>query len=104
MEKIIEILWTKKSEKDLNSIYNFLICEIPEEKSYEIIKNIVEKVDLLFIFPKAGSVELQLTKLKREYRKLIEGNYKIIYSIRNNKIYIHTVFDARQNPNKMKTK
>lgn len=34
----------------------------------------------------------------------MEGNYKIIYSIRVNKVVIHTVFDAPQNPKKMEEK
>jgi len=75
-----------------------------EPKAYEIILNLIKKVEVLWIFPLSGSKEMQLIKLKKEYRKLIIGKYKIIYSFQNEIIYIHTVFDVRQNPNKMKTK
>lgn len=92
MEKILEIQWTKKAERDLKSIYSFLINEITEEKSFDIINQIVNKVDILFSFPKSGAIEPQLIKLKREYRRLIECNYKIIYSIRNSKVFIHHRF------------
>jgi len=43
--------------------------------------------------------------LKREtdiYRYLVEGNYKIIYRIKDESIVVDSVFDCRQNPVKMK--
>jgi hypothetical protein len=43
-------------------------------------------------------------KLERQYRYLIEGHYKIIYSYdRKNQVsFIHTIFDTRFNPEKLK--
>ena len=32
-----------------------------------------------------------------EYRELIEGNYRIIYAVREQKVIIYTIIDARRN-------
>jgi hypothetical protein len=82
----------------------FLNENLTYDKSFEIINKIVEITDILLTHPFLGSLEEQLLRLKRKYRKLICSHYKIIYSVRKNIVYIHTVFDTRQNPNKMKTK
>jgi hypothetical protein len=38
----------------------------------------------------------------REYRYLVEGNYKIIYSLDDKVLYVEAVVDTRQNPTKLK--
>jgi toxin ParE1/3/4 len=49
-----------------------------------------------------GAIEENLIELKQQHRYLVEGNYKIIYRLINNDIYITDIFDCRQNPEKMK--
>ena len=52
-------------------------------------------------YSKSGSNEELLIDLKEGHRYIIRGNYKIIYKILNNKIYITDIFDVRQNPDKI---
>jgi len=52
--------------------------------------------------PLIGSLEENLAELKQEHRYIVEGNYKIIYRVIDNQIYITDIFDCRQNPTKMK--
>jgi toxin ParE1/3/4 len=47
-------------------------------------------------------VEENLADLKQGHRYIVEGNYKIIYRLIDNEIYITDIFDCRQNPTKMK--
>ena len=101
MEKPIEIVWTVSSKQDLQAIYNQLCTYLPEEKAYEIVERITTKVDILATMPLAGQKESLLAKLKNEYRRLIEGNYKIIYHFATDVVYINRVFDTRQDPNKL---
>ena len=51
-----------------------------------------------------GQIDPLLQKHKLDYRYLVEGKYKIIYSLEyeSEVIYIHRVFDTRQNPKKLK--
>jgi len=70
--------------------------------SNELITTIEILENKTFDFSKIGSVDYEFMHLKRSYRKLINGNYKITYREGFEKIYINRIFDTRQNPNKNK--
>lgn len=59
------------------------------------------KAEGLSEHPLIGRVEELLLNRERQYRFLVEGNYKVIYVIEENHIAIHRIFDARQNPRKL---
>ena len=48
-----------------------------------------------------GPIEELLRHRKNEYRYIVDGNYKIIYWIDEHFIKIASVFDSRQNPEKL---
>jgi len=52
--------------------------------------------------PFAGQKEEFLEDMKLEHRRIVEGNYKIIYRIHGDTVYVTDIFDSRQNPIKMK--
>jgi len=52
--------------------------------------------------PLSGQLEPHLEKLNEGHRYLVSGNFKIIYKPIKEGILITDVFDARQNPSKMK--
>ena len=51
-----------------------------------------------------GAIDEEFKRLKREYKKLIEGEIKITYRLSTTKpiVYINRVFDTRQDPRKNK--
>jgi addiction module RelE/StbE family toxin len=103
-KNITEILWTSTAKKDLREIFEYLV-QFSEDAAFRIINKIVDKAEILRgDSPEIGQREPLLSHKPVGYRYLVEGNYKIIYSIRVNKVVIHTVFDARQNPKKMEDK
>jgi plasmid stabilization system protein ParE len=51
--------------------------------------------------PLIGTLEENLSELNQGHRYLVTGNYKIIYLVIEDDIYIIDVFDCRQNPTKM---
>ena len=99
-----EINWTSRATKDLRKVYNFYTELINEEKSFELILKILERVDFLSDkrFVKMGPIDEEFKHLKREYKKLIEGDIKITYRLSTTEpvVYINRVFDTRQHPNK----
>ncbi|MEL6672936.1 MAG: type II toxin-antitoxin system RelE/ParE family toxin [Bacteroidota bacterium] len=100
-----EVFWTRPAENDLKAIFDFLTEARgwKDEKVFAIIDKIIEKVGTLETnFPGVGQVEPLLESKDRKYRYLIEDTYKIIYSYEENTIYIHMVFDTRQNPDKVR--
>ena len=101
-----EIIWTTRATKDLRKVYKFNIELSGEEKAFELILLLLKRVDLLSDkrFVKMGAIDEEFKRLKREYKKLIEGEIKITYRLSTTKpiVYINRVFDTRQDPRKNK--
>lgn len=93
----VPVIWTTEALDDLLDIEAFISDATTAEN---IVDRILAKSRQLENFPESG--RKQPTQTKQEYRYLLEGNYKIIYSYRKNTVYIHTVFDTRQDPGKLK--
>ena len=100
MEIIIE--WSELAEKQLNEIYDYYLFETNPGTAKRIINRIIERVEILYKNPFSGPKEELLTEYPEEFRYLVESNYKIIYWIEKELIIIASVFDCRQNPEKMK--
>jgi plasmid stabilization system protein ParE len=91
------VVWTSEALDDLLNIEAFIE---DARKAEKIIDQIIDKTRQLQQFPLSGK-KLE-TQTKQEYRFLLTGNYKIIYSFRKDTVYIHTIFDSRQDPGKLK--
>ena len=52
--------------------------------------------------PYIGQREYLTSNPDRQYRRIIESHFKIIYYIRNDTIFITDIFDSRQDPGTMK--
>lgn len=99
-----EIVWTRPAERDLKAIFDFLVDKLAweDDKALEHLDTIFDKVETLSAnYPGIGQIEPLLEDHEKEYRYLIEGNYKVIYSFDPKHFYINMVFDTRQNPNKL---
>ncbi len=100
MAMILE--WSEHALTTLDEIYHYLKEEAGKRTARKIIDNIYNHSGILIQNPKAGTREELLSDLPQEFRYLVEGNYKILYFIVDEKIYISSVFDCRQNPERMK--
>jgi hypothetical protein len=84
LERIVKPLyWTQRAFKDLNKINTFNAKKSDFTNAIEITRRIVEKTEILqnptFDYTEAGSKDESFSHLKKLYRKLLEGNYKITY-------------------------
>ncbi|MEI6900188.1 MAG: type II toxin-antitoxin system RelE/ParE family toxin [Bacteroidota bacterium] len=100
MEIIIE--WSELSERQLKDIYDYYSIEVSSRTARKIIGAIIDRVSILEANPSVGPQEELLSDYAEEFRYLIEGTYKIIYWKKENVITIASVFDCRQNPEKIK--
>lgn len=98
----IKIEWSALSELQLNDIYNYYSIEASRRTAKSIVNKIIARVEILYKNPFAGAKEELLAGYPEEFRYLVESNYKIIYWKEQDVITIATVFDCRQNPEKMK--
>ena len=67
----------------------------------KIVKELVERSFILETNPLIGIKEPLLARKQFEYRFIVVNNYKIIYRFNNSIARIVSVFDCRQNPQKM---
>ncbi|HWZ23141.1 MAG TPA: hypothetical protein VNW06_10835 [Cytophagaceae bacterium] len=73
--------------------------------SLPIIKETcLDRVEISYQNPEAGPIDEILKALNEQHRYLVEGNYKIIYKIVSETIFITGVFDTRQEPQKIFSK
>lgn len=105
MEKITKPLeWTTRALNDLNKLPEFNSEILGFKKAEAISDSIINKAEILenpeCDYTKIGAIDESFSHLKYNYRKLIEGHYKITYREGRKAIYINRVFDTRQNPNK----
>lgn len=100
----MNIHFTSQALLSLKEALAFISNEISLEKQIQIKNNILSATDILTKHPKIGKEEDYLEHLNLGHRRIIEGNYKIIYRIEKQTIYITDIFDTRQSPDKMKGK
>ncbi|NJN28035.1 MAG: type II toxin-antitoxin system RelE/ParE family toxin [Cyclobacteriaceae bacterium] len=99
----MEVVITDQSLTRLEKSLHFYITELemPVEKAIEIKDTLLRRARSLSGQPYKGQFEPYLTKLNQGHRRLIEGNFKIVYRIENDMIYVVDFFDSHQEPNKL---
>lgn len=95
--EINEVIVSQFAEDDLNEIveYYFLLSQNYVEK---IISEFEENIMSLKKHPRSGRVVPELEKQGiLHYRELIQGYYRIVYEISDDKVIVHTIIDGRRN-------
>lgn len=98
----MKVFWTKYSLASLYEIYKYYKENVSNENARRIRKIILSAADQLEKHPHSGQIEELLKGVAGSHRYIVRNNYKLIYKIENNKIYITDIFDSRQNPDKIK--
>ena len=98
----IRVFWTETALNNLEDIFEFYKYQESTSIARKLVKEIVQATLRLQKFPYIGKKENLLADRENEYRFIVERHYKIIYWIEDNYIKIATVFDTRQNPEKVK--
>jgi len=99
----LKVYWTDTARFHLEDIYNYYKDKAGLKIASELVSQIIDRTLQLEKSPDSGPKEPLLSDRKLQYRYLIEGNYKIIYWKEDHFIKIATVFDCRQNPEKIKS-
>jgi len=97
----VKVLWSDTSLTQLQDIFDYYNLRTNDTVATKIIKELVERSFILETNPLIGVKEPLLVKRQFEYRFIVVDNYKIIYRFNNNIVRIASVFDCRQNPQKM---
>ena len=97
-----QIVWTNFAISELKNIFLYYKMFAGEKTADKIKKSIFMATKPLIKQPFIGVVEENLVHLNQDHRYLVTGNYKIIYRVISDDIYVVDVSDCRQNPIKMK--
>lgn len=98
----IRIEWSELSEKQLKDIFDYYSFEVSPRIARKIVNKLIDRVSILESNPSAGQKEELLSHYPEDFRYLVESNYKIIYWLKENVVTVASVFDCRQNPEKIK--
>ena|ERR1700679_1761521 len=101
----MKIIWSVSAKEDVHEIYTYYKATASFLIAKSIKAKIFSKTSLLSKHKEMGRMEENKNVLNKGYRFLVSGNYKIVYRIIDeNSILIASVFDCRQNPDKMMNK
>jgi plasmid stabilization system protein ParE len=90
--------FSNRSLKEIRIIVDYLNSKWSEKTSKKFLNKLKENIDLIQINP-----ELFPISEFEELRKcVVSKQTTVFFIIEKNKVYIVSVFDTRQNPNKIK--
>jgi plasmid stabilization system protein ParE len=100
----MKVIYTDQSLDSLEESVQFLLEELglPMKEVLKIKTKLLDRAEGLVSNPLIGQSEEYLDHLDKDYRRLVEGHFKIIYRIQGEFIYITDFFDTRQNPLNMR--
>lgn len=93
--------FTDFAKSELQQIYNHYSFVASDLIALQIIERILDDTERLKDFPKSGQREFLLADMKKEYRYIVSGNFKVIYYCTTDFVYVTDVFDTRQSPDKI---
>ena len=95
----LKVNFSKTAEKNLDDVLNFIEAKWSKKSKDLYLVKFQKAVSIISmnpeIFPKSS--------VNKKYRKcVVTKQSTLLYSFGANEIRIHTVFDTRQDPNKIK--
>ena len=89
----MKILWTQTAIGRVSEIYGYIKSDSPI-RAQRWVESILEKVSQLSEFPNIGRKVPEANT--ENLRELIFGNYRIIYKLTRNAVYLMTVRHFKQ--------
>ena len=94
---IFEVRITQDAEHDLEGIYNFIASEQSLASADKFFDALSVKVSSLETFPLRGAFPSELSVFGiDEFRQILFGTYRIVYSVVEGIVYVHIIADARR--------
>ena len=95
--EIKEVIVSQFAEDDLNEIVEYYFSLSPN-----YVENIVSEFETNILslqqYPKRGRIVPELDRQGiSQYRELMQGHYRIVYEISEEKVIVHTIIDGRRN-------
>ncbi|MEX2512825.1 MAG: type II toxin-antitoxin system RelE/ParE family toxin [Cyclobacteriaceae bacterium] len=100
----MKVIITEEAWQRLEKELDFLIQvrQLPEAKALSLGIKLLRKAESLSDLPYRGQEEPYLKTLKQGHKRLVEGDFKIIYRIVNDMVFVTNFFNTRRDPEWMK--
>jgi addiction module RelE/StbE family toxin len=86
-----QVIWAPKAIDDLESLVNYIYGDAPITAK-RFAQKVLARVELLQIHPLSGGFVLE--DESRTYREVLQGNYRIIYRVQADMVYIVALHHA----------
>lgn len=93
----MKTIWTNIAKQELKQIFDYFKYVKLTPSGANTIKMEIIEASRSIRFPE----QYQIDEINSNYRRVIVRNYKIVYRVENEIVYILRIFDTRQNPNKL---
>ena len=80
---MFSVIWTSKSFEDISNIHNYLSNKISIETANKIIDEIYQAPNSITFVE-----QFQIDEYRKDCRRIIVRNYKILYHIKDSEIFI----------------
>ncbi len=91
MPKEYNVLITKTAEDDLAEIWNHIALD-SINNAINFVNQIEKRIYSLELFPDRGSFIPENEIIGGEYRHLIHGEYRVVYKVLRNDVFVMRVF------------
>ena len=89
----MKIVWTDQAYRRLAGIEDFVARDRPEAAE-RLVARLIDRADVLAYQPSLGRALPELPG--SGLRELVEGNYRIVYRLREGEVEILTVFEGHR--------
>ena len=89
----MKIVWTDQAYRRLAEIEDFVARDRPEAAE-RLVARLIDRADVLAYQPSLGRALPELPG--SGLRELVEGNYRIVYRLREGEVEILTVFEGHR--------
>lgn len=99
-----KLRWHPSALEDMQQIIDYCRISFGSEIAKEVRQRLQHDIRLLKTQPNLGYINTEFSLLELEIRSLLVALTKILYSIHDKYIYIHLLWNTRQNPENLKRK
>lgn len=93
------VVWSPQAVESIQNCYDYICTKSPQNANI-VVENLFDLGDKLNIFPEKNPIEPLFNS--KEIRFFPKWNFKIVYRIEENRIYILDIFSTHQNPKNFK--
>jgi toxin ParE1/3/4 len=87
------VVWTEQALERLQDIEDFIAYNNPET-AIRFIDKLIQRGEELVSFPESGRQVSELAS--NQIREVLEGNYRIVYRIKPDRLEILTIFEGHR--------